>query len=428
MKIIKRVNFPDLSSVFKYSYIFFTLLIMSGKSLAEQNSDPANLTLKESILLSLDEHPDLQTFTHQQRMYEQLTVEAGKGEKASVELMLEDIGGSGIYQGTDSAQATLSISWIMDGAQVEKRLDSVQIEASSIEIKQKIKALDISAETSRLFIKVLVYQDRLKLTKQAERQAIETLKTIERKIKIGKSSETERLQAKVDVLNHGLMVEEIEETLRSAKYQLFAQWGGKQDSHQITGELFVRPQVDNIESSLHQVTQHPMLQLLLTQQRITESKVALAVAESQPKWKFSAGLRQHEAVQETSFVAGFSVPWGKSPKSLSEVSRYQAAQATSLSEIESMKRKLDSELFVLIQQIKHSQHEIGVIENEILPLLQEAKVVSTKAYENGKLSFREWMLSQQDLLAARQKRLTAYYNLHLQHIELQRLTGKSLYQ
>lgn len=393
---------------------------------AQSESEPTLLSLEKAVRLTLEQHPQLGTFLHQREAYQGLVEQVSVGQRPSIGLTIEDFGGDGDYNGFDSAQSTLSISWVMQGARIDQRIQAAQITATQVETQRQIKALDLSAQTARLFIQALVDEQRLTLARQAQQQAQNTVAALKKRVEAGKSPEFESLQAEVEMAQRELEAEDLEHVLTSTRYQLRAQWGGERNDFRLVGELLTTPTLGSVEQQFDQLKQNPTLALLATQQRIAESEIELARIEAKPQWQFSVGVRRFEASDDFGMVAGVSVPLGKDRSSTGKIRSLQARQAEFASESDALQRQLDTQLYVLLQEIKHSHHVIAALQKRIIPALNTAHVQATHAYETGKLDYQQWVNLLNKKLGAQQDLLSAFEAIHLQHIELQRLTGTTL--
>ncbi|MDF1833225.1 MAG: hypothetical protein P1U52_12810, partial [Porticoccaceae bacterium] len=121
-----------------------------------------------------------------------------------------------------------------------------------------------------------------------------------------------------------------------------------------------------------------------------------------------------------------SVPLGNDRSSAGKIKSLQAKQAEYGSESEALQRQLNTQLYVLLQKIKHSQHVIKTLQEQIIPALNNAQGQATQAYESGQLGYQQWTAILLKKLGAQQTLLSAFEAIHLQHIELQRLTGTTL--
>lgn len=393
---------------------------------AQSTQETATLSLDQAVQFTLRQHPQLGIYQHRQEAFLGKIDEVGVGERPSIDLTVEDIAGNGDYNGLDNAQSTLSISWVAQGPRIDARIQAVRAAANQVELQRQIAALDLSAETARLFIQGLVEQQRLILAQQAVQQANQAVTTLSKRVEAGKSPEFERLQTEVVLAQRQLEVENLQQQVTSTSLRLSSQWGDRRQNYHLLGELFKLPAIGDIKEQLNRLKQTPSLTLLATQQRIAESDMELARIEARPQWQFSAGIRRFEATNDFGMVAGVSVPLGNDRSSAGKVRSLQAKQAEIASESEVLERQLDTRLYVLLQEIKHSRHVIETLQQRIIPALNKAQVQATQAYEGGKLGYQPWTAIQNQTLEAQQKLLSAFETIHLQHIELQRLTGTAL--
>ncbi|MCY4428352.1 MAG: TolC family protein [Halieaceae bacterium] len=412
---------------FGLSVVVFAAMRLTVSAVhAQSESEPTLLSLEKAVLLTLEQHPQLGTFLHQREAYQGLVEQVSVGQRPSIGLTIEDFGGDGDYNGFDSAQSTLSISWVMQGARIDQRIQAAQVTATQVDIQRQIKALDLSAQTARLFLRALVEERRLTLARQAQQQARSTVNALKKRVEAGKSPEFERLQAEVEMAQRELEAEDLQHLLTSTRYQLRAQWGGERNDFRLVGELLTIPTLGSVEQQFDQLKQNPTLALLANQQRIAESEIELARIEAKPQWQFSVSVRRLEASDDFGMVAGVSVPLGKDRSSTGKIRSLQARQAEFASESEALQRQLDKQLYVLLQEIKHSHHVIETLQKRIIPALNTAHAQATHAYETGKLGYQQWVILLNKILGAQQALLSAFEAIHLQHIELQRLTGTTL--
>ncbi len=406
--------------------VFAAMCLTVSAVHAQSESEPTLLSLEKAVRLTLEQHPQLGTFLHQREAYQGLVEQVSVGQRPGIGLIIEDFGGDGDYNGFDSAQSTLSISWVMQGARIDQRIQAAQVTATQVDIQRQIKALDLSAQTARLFVQTLVEEQRLTLARQAQQQARSTVNALKKRVEAGKSPEFERLQAEVEMAQRELEAEDLQHVLTSMRYQLRAQWGAERNDFRLVGELLTIPTLGSVEQQFDQLKQNPTLALLANQQRIAESEIELARIEARPQWQFSVGVRRLEASNDFGMVAGVSVPLGKDRSSTGKIRSLQARQAEFASESEALQRQLDTQLYVLLQEIKHSHHVIETLQKRIIPALNTAHAQATHAYETGKLGYQQWVIFLNKKLGAQQDLLSAFEAIHLQHIELQRLTGTTL--
>ena len=62
-----------------------------------------------------------------------------------VQFEVEDALGSGVYEGADSAQATLSLSWALEGKQIDSRVGAAEARQSLVTIELERQRFDVGA-------------------------------------------------------------------------------------------------------------------------------------------------------------------------------------------------------------------------------------------------------------------------------------------
>jgi cobalt-zinc-cadmium efflux system outer membrane protein len=401
-------------------------LLFSHGAHSQVSELQTSLQLNEAIRLTLAEHPELDVFSHQRRALNATAQQVGFLPRPVITFRLEDALGTGEHSNVGAAQSTLSLAWVLEQDLITSRVQAAKSATTQVDFELEIKALDVSAHTARLFIQSLILEQRLQLAKLAEQQAQSALAAITRRVEAGKSSMVEKLQSEAELVRRGLEVEDLVHELYASRYQLMAQWGGDVDDYAPSGDLLLVPAIDNLQTQLKKLNEHPALLAFANQQRIAQSEIELARIEARPKWQISAGIRRYESTDDFGLVAGISIPWGSDKRSLAKVQIIKAKQAALQSQAIALSRRLNTQLFVLLQNIQHSKHVIDTLTDKVIPLLQQASEESSKAYDIGRIDYLQWTTVRQELLSTEAQLLDAYQAIHLQHIEIQRLSGVSL--
>lgn len=409
-----------------YLTLAAVLLILPQLAHSQEVNNKDALDLSQAIGFALSEHPEMAVFIHQRDALNARVKQAKILPRPTIGLTIEDAMGTGTHSNFDAAQSTLSIAWVLEQRAIDSRVDVAKNAATQVDFERDIKALDISAHTAKLFIEALILEQRLQLAKLAEQQADGALSAITRRVKAGKSLSIEQLQSEAELVRRSLEVEDLEHELEASRYQLVAQWGGEPNQYVPQGDLLDVPVIENLSTQLAKLKAHPALLAFANQQRVAQSQIELARIEAKPKWQVSAGIRRYESTDDFGLVASVSIPFGNDARSLGEVQVIQAKRAEYQSQADVLARKLNTQLFVLLQNMKHSKHVIDTLTERVIPLLEKASEEASKAYDIGRLGYLEWTSIRQELLSTQAQLLDAYQAIHLQHIEIQRLTGASL--
>jgi len=402
------------------------VLLLPTPALSQSVENSTPLALSEAVSLALAQHPEMAVFTHRLNALNARVQQANVLPRPTIGFTVEDAMGSGVYSNFGAAQSTLSIGWVLEQNTLKSRVNAAKSAVTQVDFDIDIKALDIAAYTATLFIEALILDQRLQLAKLAEQQAKEALTAITRRVEAGKSLFIEQLQSNAEVIRRALEVEDLEHELETGRYKLVAQWGGETSKYALRGNLLKVPVIQNLPTQLAKLNEHPALLAFANQQRIAQSQIELARIEARPKWEVSAGIRRYETSDDFGLVAGISIPFGNDRRSVGEVDVIEAKQAEYQSQSEVLKRKLNTQLFVLLQNMKHSKHVIDTLTMQVVPLLEKASSQASDAYDIGRIGYLEWTTIKQELLSTQAQLLDAYQAIHLQHIEIQRLTGATL--
>jgi cobalt-zinc-cadmium efflux system outer membrane protein len=402
------------------------VLLLPPQALSQSGLNSEPLALPDAVSLALAQHPEMAVFMHQRNVLNARVQQANILPRPTIGVTIEDAMGTGVHSNFGAAQSTLSIGWVLEQNALKGRINAAKSAVTQVDFDIEIKALDIAAYTATLFIDTLILEQRLQLAKLAEQQAAEALTAITRRVQAGKSLSIEQLQSEAELIRRALEVEDFEHELEASRYKLVAQWSGDPNTYALRGNLLNVPVIQNLPTQLAKLNAHPALLSFANQQRIAQSQIELARIEARPKWQVSAGIRRYETSDDFGLVAGISIPFGNDGRSLGEVQVIEAKQAEYQSQSEVLKRALNTQLFVLLQNMKHSKHVIDTLTERVIPLLEEASVEASNAYDIGRIGYLQWTSIKQELLNTQAQLLDAYQAIHLQHIEIQRLTGATL--
>jgi cobalt-zinc-cadmium efflux system outer membrane protein len=398
------------------------LLLISMVSIAE-----TSLTLSEAIQRSFAKHPELRAFNYRQAAADGMAQQARIGSRPKLGLSVEDGFGSGDYSGADNLQSTLSISWVLEGELLEQRGRSADARKRLITDEQAIKKLDVAAETARQFLSVVIFQQRKELAADARAQAESVVKELSKRMDAGKSLFADKLRAEAELAQADIALEDLDHEIRGAKRMLATQWSARQlDFDTASGSLAIATGKVNYEELAQQLSSHPHVQKLLTQERVAQSEIALAKTEAQSRWQFSTGVRRFENTDDYALVAGFTVPLGGEQRNRGRMAALAAERDAYRADADAVQLVLEARLYVLLQEFQHAQHVVGALREQIIPTLEQAQKEARNAYQLGRYSYQDWRGVQQELLATRSHLLDSQFKAQLTRVEIERLTGLPL--
>lgn len=406
-----------------------TLLFLSLTSFTSFSQVYAveSIDLTTAIKKSITHHPALNQYQYQLDAQKGFETQAGVSMPTEVSLSVEDLLGTGDLQGIENAQSSLSISWVLDNDVISKRVSVESSKKQIVEIEQQINRIDVAAQTARYFLSTLALQEKLKIAHQSVQQLIKTKTQIKKRVRAGKTSETDLLRAEAELETALLQQEDIVHEIKSAMRMLVAQWGEKNPQlFKINGSLQIEPNFITLNELEQKLETTPVLKRFMVLKGIAQTKIELAQEESKALWKVSAGLKRYEASGDFGLTAGVTVPITQANRNKGLIAALNAEQNQHQTEFNALQKQVETQLFVLYQELKHAQHVKEALQEKIIPSLNKAQDEATRVYLEGKYSYMELTSVQRDLLKAKAKLIDATLMMHLKMIELEKLTGMQL--
>lgn len=340
---------------------------------------------------------------------------------------LEDALGTGQFLGMRSTEATVTLGWILERGVRERIVNAARagIDVSAMEIE--IAQLDAAAETARRFVECLLFQARYLNAEAGVERAQEAVEAVQRRVDASRAPEAELARAEAELARAQLRLEDYEHELLSAYHLLSAQWGETEPGFMaVAGELTGMSPLEPFESLLERVEQNPDLESFISQSRLAEAELNLAQARSRPSWEVSGGLRRIEHSDDWALVGGIRVPLRMGNRNQGRIDETRATLAQLEASEEAARVRIETELFVLYQELNHNIELATRLETDVAPKFETALADTQRAFELGRSSYLEFRAIQTELLDVAYEILDAHADAYLLAIEIERLTGESL--
>lgn len=406
-------------------------LLMSPLNAEEINSNGrlATISLKEAITRTVTLNPELQAFNYELEAQAGRVVQAARTPSPEMNLEIEDALGTGNYQKLDSAQATMSISWVLERGVRQHYINNAQAETEVLSVEGDIQRLNAAAETARRYLESLAIQARMQYADKTVQLAQRTLAAVQRRVKAGKAPKAEIYHAKAELARCQLEREDLEHELLSSNRRLAIQWGETRLGFtQVEGDILFLPNITSLDELQSQLENNLVFTRLQSAQRLQKAQLALAKAKEQPNWTVSAGIRHMEGTGDQALVAGFSIPFGKNTRNPGRIAEIQAnLEKIDLEKI-SARVKAETDLAVVYGELEHSLHVIKMVSSDVIPLLEQALSETRRGYSLGRYGYFELRSVQTELLDAQEMLIEASVAAHQQIINIEQLTGARLVQ
>lgn len=406
------------------------LIAMPSVMALAQPADVETLTeidLPEALSRTLARSPELRARGFEIAAAEGRLLQSTFRPSPELNIALEDALGTDQFRSLNSAEATVTLGWILERGIRERIVDAARagIDVSRSEIA--IAQLDAAAETARRYVEALLFQARYRNAETGVERAEEAVAAVRRRVDASRAPEGELARAEAEFVRAELRLEDYEHELLSAYHLLSAQWGDTEpDFAAVTGELAGMPPLERFESLLARVEQNPDLEAFVSQTRLAEAELNLAQARARPSWEVSGGLRRIEYSDDWALVGGITVPLRMGNRNQGRIDETRATLAQFEAAQEATRVRIETQLFVLYQELKHNIELASRLETDVAPGYEAALADTFRAFELGRSSYLEFRAVQSELLAVAYEILDAHANAYLLSIEMERLTGESL--
>lgn len=386
------------------------------------------ITLSGAVRRALATHPELAGFAFDLRAQEARGREAGLRPFPELELLVEDIGGSGERSGTASAQTTLSLSQVIElGGKRHARADVAQARLQRQRSEHAARQLDIVAEVARRFVATLALQSRVAVAREALSLVESTAAAVDRRVRAAAAPEAESARARVAVAEARLELEDALHELATRRHALAVAMGAPEpDFGGAQGDLLMLPDARPFDGLIAQLKASPDFLRFADEERLRDAELRLAQRQQRADLRATVGVRRYESGDDLGLVAGIGLPLFASRRAGPQIERAQAERERIGFDREAAFLKAQHQLYAQYQEMEHARHVADVLRDQVLPQLQSALEKTRYAYERGRYSYLEWADARQRLLTARRRQIDTAADFHNYRIDIERLTGESL--
>jgi len=421
------VRDPSAALRFGRLKLLVTLAFASALALQPQtaSAQTEGLSLRVAIEKALASNKQLAAFGFRLTEQEGRLRQAGLLPNPQVDLVFENVGGSGIFEGFDGAETTLSLGWAIEPGLRGRRVGVAEARSARVALDERILQLDVAAETAQRFLSSLESQEHRKASDDSLALAERTVAAVKRRVRAGRAPLAELMRARAELASERLAVDDVTHEQSVAYLRLAAQWGDTRPAFsRVEGKLLELPTVASFDDLVARIEQNPELARLASEERVAEARLRLDEARRWPTLTPSLGVRNHQLTNDWSLVAGVSAPLPVFDRNQGRVAESRAVLARTRADAEAERVRVHATMFELYEEMQHAMHRAEVLRDEVIPRFEEALGESRRGYEKGRYPYTELRLVQHDLLAARLSLLEASTAAHRFVVSLERLTGE----
>lgn len=386
------------------------------------------LTLGQAVERALAANPDLQGFAFALKAQEARIAQAGQRPAAEAGIDLENVLGSGEFDGLDAAEATFVLSQVIELGD-KRRLRSTAAESGRgvLSVERQAAQLDVLAEVTRRFIAVAAAQEQVELARQATMLAQGTVEDVTRRVRAARSPEAELLRSRAALSRASLDERRALAELGAARQNLAAQWGSpRPDFGSVSAGLYAFPALTDFDKLAARLDRNPDFLRFTSEARLRDAELRLARSLRKPDVNISGGVRRLEASSDQALVMGVSVPLFAGRRAAPAIAEAEALRGQVDAGRNAALVRARSRLYELYEDLRQAIGETDVLRREVMPLLDEALKATTYAYERGRYGYVELVDAQRAFLDSRSAAIESAARAQALLAEIERLTGEPL--
>lgn len=392
---------PTLSCARSLLGLFLVLFFLSAAAFGQ--SQTRELSLDDAVLKALQHNPRLQVFDVRMRGLRALEQTATLRPAYEIEVEVENVAGSGEFQGVDAAEQTLALSSIIElGGKRAARMAQASARTRMAAAEREAQALDLLGEVTETFVATLAAQQRLSLAEDALALARTTLQTVEQRAQAGAAPDAEVLRAQAALGQSKIALSRLQQLLETQKTKLATLWGATEaDFGELQGDLFQFPPADDFESLFAKAKDSAALAVFASEARLKEAELRLARSRASTDIGWSLGVRRVEETGDSGLIAGVSIPLFSGRRGRGEILAAEAEREQVEFRREAALLELHAQLYEAYQHRQQNIEAATTLQNEVIPTLDRALRETREAYERGRYSYLDLIAAQRELLDAR---------------------------
>jgi cobalt-zinc-cadmium efflux system outer membrane protein len=386
------------------------------------------LTLQKALSLALTENPVLDIFSYEQRAREARALQSGLLPNPELEVLVEDVAGSGNFNGFNGSQTTIQLSQIIElGGKRSARLRANELKGKLAGWDYETKRMDVLTQVAKAYADVLKAQQQVLLAKSLTSLGEKFLNAVSERVKAGKIAPLEQTKAEITLSSVNIQLGKQERELKVARRNLSTLWGNPQPQFESAlGDFFDISPVPSLEQLMDRLKDNPDLKRWAVELEQRQAAVDRELSKRIPDFKVLGGFRRIEATDDNTLVFGVSVPLQLFDRNQGSINEARHKLAKTNAQKRAAEINATNKLFSAYNTVNFTHSQVTAIKTKILPGAKKAFNGINEGYRFGKFGYLDVLDSQKIFFEAQGQYLTALADHHKAVADLERLTGEPL--
>lgn len=388
---------------------------------------PAEITLQQAIGRALAASPGVQA------------AKAGVGAAAGTEtqthawpnphlsVTAENIGGNGLYSGTQAAETTYSMSELIElGGKRDARQRAASAYRGVAERRLDAARLDLVRDVTDAYVAAVAAQEQRALAEERNATAKRVLADVTRRVNAARDPLYEKTKAELALTLSGVALSRATDALAAAEAKLGRFWGaGPVTAPLDRTALFDASAPQPLRIYEARLKQSPDIVAYKRLGQARQAEYGLAKAGVVPDVTVSAGVRQFSASDASAFVVGVTLPIPVFNQNQGDIARAGAELAKTRSERRQAELTRSQALIGAWTAWQSAWQESQRLEHEGLAQAERTFKLTLDGYRRGGFRYLDVLDAQRSLYETRAARLAALVRLQMARAQVVRLTASS---
>jgi len=385
------------------------------------------IDLPTAVRKTLENSPQLQRYPFHIRALDGEAIQAGLKPNPTLHVDIENVLGTGDSRFLAGTELTVSLSQLIElGNKREKRIDIVDQKSAAIQRDYEVKRLDVVADMMRRFYDALRLQYLIDWNKTRIQSEQSALDVITRRAQAGVVGQADVMRMQLRLAKSQVKHAELKQQHQQALIVLATHWAASADFEKTEGQLEQVPELPSETMLMSALEQTPDYLLAQAETRINQARLSLAQAESQANITVGGGIRRMEAIDDNAFVFNFSMPLQWHNRNQGNIALAQAQYEEKLANQDILIGQLELTLGQIRSAMNTRLNQIQRLETELQPVANSLLAEIQQGYQLGQYTVLQWVDAQDELFSIERDVIESQYAVHMQFLELERLSGNSL--
>jgi cobalt-zinc-cadmium efflux system outer membrane protein len=386
--------------------------------------DDAVLTLSEAIQKALDASPRLKSASAGLDAAKGLQEQAGYMPNPQLEILAENVAGSGRFSGFDSAETTFGVSQEIEwGGKRGYRQQAATHGTTYGEYGLTIERLNLIRDVQIAYHNAVAAQEALALAEERKKLAGEMRGTVNERVQSAAEPAIQLRKAEIGLSTATVIEERARREFKHTKHVLASLWAGHDEAFGLSDDLFFElsppPTEDEVENKLAKTAD---LKRWESEQQRYAALYELEKAEAIPNPRVTLGVRDFRANDDQALVAGVSIPIpvfnGNSGNIASAKSKVSQAE----SDKQNTHLTMRNEVFESLEEMINAYAHANTLKADIIPSAQQAFKLARNGYQAGRFPYLEVLDSQRTLFEVKEQYIEALKAYHTARANVERMT------